>query len=207
MTLNFCRGIDYNEPAAEVAELADAHDSKSCTRKGVRVRFPPSAHRQKNATVTDTVAFFVREALYQTSASRIALASPVCDNAGVSRAPLIALLLLLVAGAGLGLYLGWVVSPVAYVDTAPDSLQAAYKDDYLLMVATAFAGDQDLAAARASVAELGFADPAAAVTAAASRLAAAGYPESDLRRMAALVEALGAASPTPSAERTSAATP
>src|SRR5262245_54628144 len=28
---------------AEVAELADAHDSKSCTRKGVWVRFPPSA--------------------------------------------------------------------------------------------------------------------------------------------------------------------
>jgi hypothetical protein len=28
---------------AEVAELADAQDSKSCPRKGVRVRFPPSA--------------------------------------------------------------------------------------------------------------------------------------------------------------------
>jgi hypothetical protein len=29
--------------AAEVAELADALDSKSCARKGVRVRLPPSA--------------------------------------------------------------------------------------------------------------------------------------------------------------------
>src|SRR5262245_54904086 len=28
---------------AEVAELADAHDSKSCAREGVWVRFPPSA--------------------------------------------------------------------------------------------------------------------------------------------------------------------
>src|SRR5262245_33109576 len=30
-------------PGAEVAELADAHDSKSCTREGVWVRLPPSA--------------------------------------------------------------------------------------------------------------------------------------------------------------------
>ena len=27
---------------AEVAELVDAHDSKSCLREGVWVRFPPS---------------------------------------------------------------------------------------------------------------------------------------------------------------------
>ena len=38
------RVID-NPPSAEVAELADAQDSKSCPRKGVRVRFPPSAMR------------------------------------------------------------------------------------------------------------------------------------------------------------------
>src|SRR5215475_4517381 len=31
---------------AEVAELADAHDSGSCARKGVGVRVPPSAPRK-----------------------------------------------------------------------------------------------------------------------------------------------------------------
>src|SRR5262249_25517235 len=35
-------------PGAEVAELADAHDSKSCTREGVWVRLPPSAPRLAN---------------------------------------------------------------------------------------------------------------------------------------------------------------
>src|ERR1700675_2207380 len=38
------RGLGYPRGSlAEVAELADAHDSKSCTRKGVWVRLPPSA--------------------------------------------------------------------------------------------------------------------------------------------------------------------
>src|SRR5262245_66183590 len=34
--------------AAEVAELADAHDSGSCARKGVGVRVPPSAPPNPN---------------------------------------------------------------------------------------------------------------------------------------------------------------
>jgi hypothetical protein len=35
--------INYIYGKADVAELVDAHDSKSCSRKGVRVRFSPSA--------------------------------------------------------------------------------------------------------------------------------------------------------------------
>ena len=33
----------YESLSAEVAELADAQDSESCSRKGVGVRLPPSA--------------------------------------------------------------------------------------------------------------------------------------------------------------------
>ena len=112
----------------------------------------------------------------------------------------IALLLILAglaAGVGLGLYIGWVAAPVQYVDTAPNSLQRGFKDDYLLMIATVYAGDGDLPAARAHMAELGLADPAAAVSAAAQ-----GLPAADQQRLAALALALGApavptASPTP----------
>ena len=43
LAIDILRRIADNRPSAEVAELADAQDSKSCPRKGVRVRFPPSA--------------------------------------------------------------------------------------------------------------------------------------------------------------------
>ena len=45
LAIDILRRITDNYPIAEVAELADAQDSKSCPRKGVRVRFPPSAFR------------------------------------------------------------------------------------------------------------------------------------------------------------------
>jgi hypothetical protein len=122
--------------------------------------------------------------------------------ARMSRTALIVILIGLAAGVGVGLYIGWVVAPVQYVDTAPNSLQRAFKDDYILMIATAYAGDGDLAAARSQLAALGQADPAAAVNAAAQRLASAGLPDADQRRLAALAQALGAppaptASPSP----------
>jgi hypothetical protein len=108
----------------------------------------------------------------------------------MSRPNFLAWALWLVIGVGLGLYGGWVLAPVEYVDTAPDSLQPVYKDDYVLMLATAYAGDGDLAAARAGLASLGLPETADTVGAAAERLAAAGYPAQDLDRMAALAEAL-----------------
>jgi hypothetical protein len=96
----------------------------------------------------------------------------------------------LAAGLALGLYLGWVVAPVEYVDTSPSSLQQVYKDDVVLMLATAYAGDGDLAAARAGLSTLGLTDPAAAVRATAERLAEAGVPAEELERLHALAEAL-----------------
>ena len=120
---------------------------------------------------------------------------------GMSRTALIIILAGLAAGVGLGLYIGWVAAPVQYVDTAPNSLQQAFKDDYILMIATAYAGDGDLPAARTQLAGLGISDPAAAVSAAVQRMAAGGLPDADQQRLTALAQALGApaggtASPT-----------
>jgi hypothetical protein len=108
------------------------------------------------------------------------------------RRTLFALLLLLLIGLAAGLYYGWVIAPVRYVDADPASLHPAFKDDYVLMIATAYAGDGNLDAARAALARLGFAEPAAAVTASAERLAAAGLPRADQARLAALAAALAA---------------
>jgi hypothetical protein len=119
--------------------------------------------------------------------------------AAMSRTTLIILLAGLVVGLSVGLYIAWVAAPVQYVDTAPNSLQRAFKDDYILMIATAYAGDGDLQAARSQLSGLGFADPAAAVSAATQRLSAAGLPDADQQRLSALAQALGApSSPTAS---------
>jgi hypothetical protein len=55
------------------------------------------------------------------------------------------LLFFLVIGVGIaaGLLYGWVVSPVKYVDTSPETLRQDYKTDYVLMVAEAFQTERD----------------------------------------------------------------
>jgi hypothetical protein len=111
-------------------------------------------------------------------------------NVCVSRNQLISLAAALAAGVGIGLYVGWVAAPVKYTNTEPGSLAPVFKDDYILMVATAYAGDRDLAAAQAQLAVMGQLSPQS-VRAAARRLAAAGLPETDQARLEALAAALG----------------
>jgi hypothetical protein len=113
----------------------------------------------------------------------------------MSRASLVTLVGCLALGLGAGLYIGWVVAPVQYVDTDPASLSQTYKDDYVLMIATLYSENGDLAAARARLAALGFADPGPAVAAAAHRLIAAQKPDADLRRLARLAAGFNATTP------------
>jgi hypothetical protein len=101
--------------------------------------------------------------------------------------------LALLLGLGGGLYYGWVAAPVRYVDADPAALHQAFKDDYVLMIATAYAGDGDLEAARTQLATLGLEASAPTVTAAAERLSAAGLPAEDAARLADLAAALVAA--------------
>jgi hypothetical protein len=112
----------------------------------------------------------------------------------MTRSSLIVLFAALAAGLGLGLYVGWVASPVQYTNTEPASLAPAFKDDYVLMIATAYSGDTDLAAAQGQLAALGQHTPEA-VRAAAQRLAAAGLPEADQLRLETLAAALAGEAP------------
>lgn len=63
-------------------------------------------------------------------------------------------------GIAAGLYYGWVLNPVSYVDTTPDSLRGDYQTDYVLMAAEAFHATQDPAAAARQLALLGSQPPA-----------------------------------------------
>src|SRR5260221_13041968 len=89
---------------------------------------------------------------------------------GMSRTALIIMLAGLAAGDGLGLYVGWAAAPAQYVDTAPNSLQRAFKHDYILMIATSYADGGDLPASPTQLAYLGFSDRTAAPNAAPPRM-------------------------------------
>lgn len=83
-------------------------------------------------------------------------------------------------GGALGLIYGWVVTPVEYVDTTPNSLRADYKADYVLMVAESYNHNEDLALAVRRLALLGDAAPSERVRDAMIFGAQNGYADSDL---------------------------
>jgi hypothetical protein len=68
-------------------------------------------------------------------------------------------LIAVILGAAAGLFYGWVVNPVEYVDIAPQSLRADYKTDYVLMVAEAYQVDHDLGLSVRRLARLGTSAP------------------------------------------------
>ncbi len=107
------------------------------------------------------------------------------------RARWIAFLLSIAVGLGIGLYYGWVVSPVDYVDTAPNTLRPDYKADFVLMTAEAYQADGDLEAARRTLALLGE-DPVEAVKQALAFGAEHGYTSQDLFVLRELLTALQA---------------
>jgi len=99
--------------------------------------------------------------------------------------------IVIILGLVLGLLYGWVVSPVEYVDTAPVSLRADYKADYVLMVAEIYQFERDLDLARTQLAMLGDPNPADTAEAALIFAVDIGYESEDLRLLRDLVDALG----------------
>jgi hypothetical protein len=53
-------------------------------------------------------------------------------------------LAILAMGVASGLAYGWLVDPVEYVDTSPDTLRIDYQTDIVLMVADIYSHDRDL---------------------------------------------------------------
>ncbi len=103
----------------------------------------------------------------------------------------------MVLGLAAGLAYGWLIRPVSYVDTAPGSLRADYRTDYILMVAETYAGEADLESAKVRLATLGPQDPVEALSGAIDYAVAHGFSQADLITLNRLLERLRAAEPTP----------
>jgi hypothetical protein len=107
------------------------------------------------------------------------------------------LLLGLAIGLAVGLIYGWVVQPVQYVDTAPDTLRSDYRSDYVLMVAEAYAREQDLDLAQRRLASLGPTPPTAMVEGAILYGVDHDFARSDLETLNRLVTDLRTVAPEP----------
>lgn len=93
-------------------------------------------------------------------------------------------------GIAIGLVYGWIINPVEYVDTAPDSLRMDYKTDYVLMVAEAYQVEQNLDLAVQRLALLGETSPQDLLIEAIAYATQIQYDPADLVLMQALVDGL-----------------
>ena len=69
------------------------------------------------------------------------------------------ILLVALLGLAAGLFYGWRVAPVEYVDLAPNTLHADYRAEYILMVAESYQSEKDLDLAARRLALLSSAHP------------------------------------------------
>lgn len=100
------------------------------------------------------------------------------------------LLLGVAAGLLLGLTYGWLIRPVEYVDTTPDSLREDFRTDYVLMVAEAYLSEGDLDLARFRLAALGPLPPDHYATAAIDYALGHGFSRDDVGALNQLAIAL-----------------
>ena len=102
------------------------------------------------------------------------------------------ILIALAAGAGLGLFYGWVIDPVEFFDLTPDTLRADYKTDYVLMTAEAYRLDQDPGLAARRLAIFGAQSPSAIASEALSYARNNGFSDSDIALLQEFVTAMQA---------------
>ena len=93
-------------------------------------------------------------------------------------------------GAAAGLFYGWVVNPVEYVDISPQSLRVDYKSDFVLMVAESYQVDHDLGLAVSRLALLGNSAPTEIVANALDFALNHNYASQDLTLLQSLGSAL-----------------
>jgi hypothetical protein len=96
----------------------------------------------------------------------------------------------LVLGLVLGLGYAWRIQPVAYYDTAPDSLRQDYRVDYILMVAQSYQAEDDLRLALLRLAALGPHPPSDIAAEAITFAQAHGFAPADLAALQQLTDDL-----------------
>ncbi len=97
-------------------------------------------------------------------------------------------------GIGLGLAYAWMLHPVEYTDTAPNTLRSEYKDEYRALISQAYAVTGDLVRARARLELLGDTDVHRALAEQAQRSLAQGDSADESRTLGILALALSAKS-------------
>lgn len=95
----------------------------------------------------------------------------------------------ILVGVAVGLFYGWVINPVEYVDTTPATLRGDYQTDYVLMVAEVYHADGDIEQAARRLAVLGDQPPLELVRQAMIFAAQVPFADSDQ----ALLSELGSA--------------
>jgi hypothetical protein len=103
---------------------------------------------------------------------------------------IIAILLALLAGFGLGLAYAWLVSPLRVFDSEPSALRADFKDQFRSSIAASYAATGNLPRAQARLSFLGGVDPVEALNAQAQRMIASGGSFQQADQLAALAYAL-----------------
>jgi len=106
-------------------------------------------------------------------------------------------LIAIVMGIALGLVYGWVINPVQFVDTTPNSLRADYRADYVLMIAETYHANQDAGLAARRLAIFGGDTPAAISAQALQTGQASGYAPNDIILLQELTRAMQAYQPVP----------
>jgi uncharacterized membrane protein YccC len=102
-----------------------------------------------------------------------------------------------VLGIILGILFAWVVSPVKYVDTAPESLKDEFKDQYRVLIASAYVANGDLVRAKARLELLDETDIYLVVAEQAQQMLAEGGSVEEAQALGRLALALGQEIPQP----------
>lgn len=101
----------------------------------------------------------------------------------------------LLIGAAAGLVLGWVAWPIEFTEADPTVLEDSFKRDYTVMIASAYASNQDLDLARQRLNTLGTNDTEAWLLRVTVDYILSEADEMQIRHLVALATDLGLYSP------------
>jgi hypothetical protein len=103
---------------------------------------------------------------------------------------LIFFVLMIAVGIAVGVAYGWMVNPVRYTDTGPQSLGEGFKTDYVLMVAEIYPAENDAVMAMARLSFLGADSLLQSLDEALTFAQENQYPSDDLQLMTDLRQAV-----------------